>query len=46
MVLVPWWFMVAVALILLLFGVFVGYAIAAYEDLRRAEASLKSMEED
>lgn len=33
----PIWFTVAVAVLMFAFGVFVGYAIAAYQDLRQIQ---------
>jgi len=40
----PMWFVVALGLMLFSFGVFVGYAIAAYGDLRRINTKLDEME--
>ena len=41
---VPLWFTLALGLMLFGFGVFMGYAIAAYEDLRRSERELADIE--
>jgi hypothetical protein len=40
----PVWFAITTGLLLFGFGVFVGYAIAAWQELRRSERDLADLE--